>query len=197
MLLIHRATIFSVTATFIVGLGISACGGPSKQAALHAESPTPSTSTTASLAKPDRDNDGDNNDDDAKVLAYGRAAGATERQIAVALVKRYFRAAAAEDGALACQLLAPLPAETIAETYGHSPGLHGKTCATVMSKLFRLHHHALAQKSASIMITTIRRKGNRMLVVLGFPPTPELRQIAVQHIGGMWRVLQLLDGIIE
>src|SRR3981081_2539322 len=63
----------------------------------------------------DRDNDGDHNDDDEKVLYYGHAANAADRQSSIALVTRYLAAAAAEDGAAGCRMLAPVIAESIVE----------------------------------------------------------------------------------
>ncbi len=180
-------------AAFVLGMGIGACGS----AAVRVKSASRSASAPASPPKRDRDNDGDNNDDDAKVLAYGRAANATERQIAVTLTKRYFVAAATEDGALACRLLAPLFADIVVETYGNTPALRGRTCPAVMSRLFVLHHQLLVRKSASIRVTAVRIKGDRMLAVLEFPPMPEVRQIEERRVGGTWTIFALLDGIIE
>lgn len=179
-----------ILASLALGLGVCACGnsgaGPSRAAGVH-----------AAVHRTDFDNDSDHNDDDAKVLAYGHAAGPAERQIAVALTKSYFAAAAAENGARACQLLAPFLAETVFETDGSALALHSHTCAAVMSKLFQVRHQLLVEKSASIKVIVVRVKGNRMLVVLEFPPIPEARQIEERRIEGRWTVFALFDSIIE
>jgi hypothetical protein len=184
-------------AALLLGLGVAACGNSNKGATSSAAVASTSATITASTHKPDRDNDGDNNDDDAKVLAYGHAANATEWRIAVALAKRYFAAAAAEDGAQACRLLAPLFAESAVELVGHSSAARDRTCATTMSKLFSAHHRLLAEKDASIKVVAVRVKGDRMLAVLEFPPLPEVRQIEERRVGAAWKIFALLDGIIE
>lgn len=186
-----------VLAALALGLGFCACGGARTGATSSAADVSSTARSHASTHKPDRDNDGDNNDDDGKVLAYGHAAGPAERRIAVALAKRYFAAAAAEDGAQACGLLAPLFSESVVEMDGHSPTLRGRTCATVMSKLFKVHHRLLAEKNASIKVIVVRARGDRMLAVLEFPPMPEERQIEERRVDGTWTVFALLDGIIE
>jgi len=181
--------------TVLLGLGVTACG--SSGVASRATGAATSVSAISSAHKTDRDNDGDNNDDDGKVLAYGHAGSAAERRIAVSLAQHYFAAAAAEDGSHACRLLAPLLAESVAEVDGHTPALRGRTCAVVMSKLFKVHHRLLAEKNASFEVIAVRARGDRMLAVLEFPPMPEVRQIEERRVDGVWRIFALLDGIIE
>jgi hypothetical protein len=179
-----------VLACLTLGLGVCACGG-------SGTSRSGAVGANASAHRTDFDDDGDHNDDDAKVLAYGHAAGAPERRVATALVKSYFGAAAAEDGSRACRLLAPLLSETVVETDGHTPALRGRTCAAVMSKLFAVRHRLLAEKSSSLRVYAVRAKEDRMLVVLQFPPSPEARQIEERRVAGRWTIFALLDSIIE
>ncbi len=186
--------LLGMLATIPLWLGVAACGDSNDGSASRA---TPATVTAGSTYKTDRDNDGDNNDDDGKVMAYGHAANAAEWQIAAALAKRYFAAAAAEKGERACRLLAPLFAESAVEMVGHSPAGRDRTCATTMSKLFEVHHQILAEKNASIKVIAVRVKGVRMLAVLEFPPMPEVRQIEERRVGVAWKIFALLDGIIE
>ena len=66
-----------------------------------------------------------------------------------------------------------------------------------MSKLFKLHHKPLAAKNASLRVLAVRVEGQKALVVLGFPNIPEVRQITARRVAGTWRLLDLLDGILE
>jgi hypothetical protein len=145
----------------------------------------------------DRDNDNDNNDDDARDLNYGHAATPAEERSVAGLVRRYYAAAAAGDGAQACRLLVPLTAESVVEDDGRSPSLRGRTCTVVMSKLFKLQHRTLAGKSAALEMFAVRIKGNRGLALLEFPEIHEVRQLGLRRVAGTWRIVDLLDGIIE
>lgn len=145
----------------------------------------------------DRDNDGDHNDDDAGTLGYGHAANPADRQTSIALVTRYFAAAAKENGATACALLVPFIAESVVENDGHSPGLHGTTCATVLSKLFARHHRLLSKKHSTLKIVTIRVEGRKALAILDFSAIHEVREITERRTSGTWRILEPLDTIIE
>lgn len=145
----------------------------------------------------DRDNDGDHNNDDQHVLAFGRLASRTEVSTITALLTRYYAAAASENGARACTLLSPFIADTVAEQYGHNPGLQGRSCGVVLSKMFAQQHASLQGKQATMRIVRIGIEGNRSLVAIDFPNIPEVRQITVRRIDGHWTVLDLLDGIIE
>lgn len=180
----------------LMTLALAGCGGSSGHVAPGLGSAS-ATQPNFSTQHNDRDNDGDHNDDDGKVLFYGHAADAGDRNASSTLVKRYFAAAAAENGAQACALLVRFVAESVPEEDGHSPQLHGKTCAVVMSKLFKLHHKPLAAKNASLRVLAVRVEGQKALVVLGFPNIPEVRQITARRVAGTWRLLDLLDGILE
>ena len=176
-------------AILLLGLGPAACGGSSTS---H------STATVTAAVKKDRDDDNDNNDDDDKVIYYGHAPTPAERQPLVTLVTAYYAAQASENGATACRLLMPFVAESVVESVGHSPGLQGKTCAAVMSKLFKLHHTLLSGENASLKFYTVRVKGGKALTLLSFANLPEVRQLSEHRdSSGTWRVMDLLDGILE
>jgi hypothetical protein len=181
--------LLGLLAVVLLALGVTACGSSMSHG---------STATTASTTKRDRDNDNDNNDDDAHVLYYGRAPSAPERQAIVSLVTSYYAASAAEDGAKGCTLLMPFVAESVAENYGHNPGLRGKTCAVVLSKLFAQNHSLLSGKNATLKFYTVRVDGTRALTVLSFSTLPEVRQLTERRdAAGAWKVLNLFDGILE
>lgn len=185
-----------------LGLGVASCGGSSDVAASRNPSHAAASRSTVvtsnfSTHDNDRDNDGDHNDDDEKVLYYGHAADPADQSASIALVRRYFAAAAAENGATACSLLVPFIAESVVEDEGQSPGLHGGTCAAVMAKLFRRDHRLLALKNDTLKVIDVRVAGGKALAVLDFPTIPEVRQLVERRVAGRWRLLELLDGILE
>lgn len=177
--------LLALLVTVLLSVGVAACGG----------SATGSTSSHAT--KRDRDNDGDNNDDDAHILDYGHAAIGAERQEIESLVRSYYAAAAAENGAKACTMLYPLIAETLPENYGDNPALRGKTCATVLAKLFKETHSVRAEKSATLKMYALRVKGERALTLLSFATAPEVRQILERRVNGIWKIAALSDTIME
>jgi ketosteroid isomerase-like protein len=185
-----------------LGLGVAACGGASTNAT--SRGPTRATAIGASApatsnpsAVNDRDNDGDHNDDDEGVLNYGHAADAADRGASESLVRRYFAAAAAADGGRACSLLAPFVEQSVVEDEGRSPALRGNSCAAVMTKLFRRQRRLLAEKNATLRVIGVRVEEDKALAILEFPAIPEVRQLAERRVEGTWRVLDLLDGILE
>jgi hypothetical protein len=170
--------LLGLLAIVLLSACVAACGSSSNGSGSGA---------TANKIKRDRDNDSDNNDDDNQVLYYGHAADTAERQQIVALITDYFAAAATEDGAKACTLLMPFVAESVVEDISRSPGLSGRTCAVVMTKLFKQHHSELSAKNATLKLT-----------VLSFSVLPEVRtMIERRDSNGDWKVLTLLDGILE
>jgi hypothetical protein len=178
----------------LLGVSVCACGSSSPKAgATTAQVGTDSTSTH----KNDRDNDGDHNDDDQNVLGFGHVADVSDTQVITTIVTHYYAAAATENGKAACALMAPFIAESVAEQDGHSPALHGSTCAVVMAKLFKLHHRELAGKNASLKVMRIGVEGDKSLVALEFPEIPEVRQVTLRQVGSNWGLITLLDGILE
>lgn len=155
------------------------------------------TTNSSAHRRVDRDDDYDNNDDDAHVLDYGQPATGMTKQALTTLIRRYYAASASEDGAAACRMLLPFLAESVAEQYGHDPGLRGRTCATVMSKLFAQRHHLLAGESATLKFVAVRVGGGHALIVLSFANLPEVRQIRALGEGTNWHIHDLLDGILE
>jgi hypothetical protein len=176
--------------------GVSACGGTST--ASHTATPaSDAASSSASAGKDTNDLDDDaSGDDDRSVFEFGRAATPSEQRPMVALLKRYYAAAAAGDGLTACPMIYSIVAEAATEEYGRAPNLpalHGKTCAVVMSKLFRQSHRSLRVKLATLNVTNVRIEGDRALVVMSFATTPEPRKIPLHREGGRWKVQELLD----
>ncbi len=195
----HRisATLLGMLAALALGLGLAACGDSGGSSVASTDAASTSAAPNFSTHNNDRDNDGDHNNDDEKVLYFGHAADAADQHYLVALVTRYFAAAAGERGAAVCHMLVPFIAEAVAEQDGRSPGLYGKTCAVVLSKLYKQHHSLQVQKHATLRIIGVRVEGDRALAILDFPSIPEVRQIAERRVAGAWKLLDLQDGIIE
>lgn len=185
-------------ATLLLAFGALGCGGSGKT---HNSSSTAASSSKVvppnfTTHNNDRDNDGDNNDDDEGVLRYGSAASPRERRLSTTLVTAYFKLAAAENGAKACSLLAPFIVESVAEDYASTP-LRGKDCAAVMRRLFHEHHALLATKNTTLKVIEVRVEGDKALAILDFPTIPEVRQITERRVGNGWKLIDLLDGILE
>jgi hypothetical protein len=177
-----------------LALGLSACSGSGgarsgRSATVKVIAPNYSTHNN------DRDNDGDDNDDDSGIIEFGQAAGPTDQRASIALVTRYFAAAADGNGTADCQLLVPVVAQSVGEAAG--PSEHRRTCAVTLSQLFRRHHRELALKRATLRVIGVRVSGNRGLLVLDFPTIPEVRQMTERRVGNGWRLITELDGFIE
>jgi hypothetical protein len=182
-------TLLALLSVLLLGLAAGACGGSTAGRT--------STNAASSAHTHDRDDDNDHNDDDNHVLYYGREASPTDRQAIVTLLTRYYAAAGASDGAKACPLLMSFIAEALPENLGHSPTLRGKSCAVVISKLFKQHHKLLGGESATLKVMTVRVEGDKALTVLSFANLPEVRQMTERREGSGWKIVTLLDGIVE
>ncbi len=176
----------TVTAAFCVL--VSSCGNASKGATGASNATTSSTATTAHVASPQV----------KAIVEYGHEASPADKQAITALVKRYYAAAAADDGATACSLIHSPLSESVAEDYGQAPGpsgLSGKTCEVVMSKLFR----QLPEQSGSVLaateVTGVRVKGRKGFALLHSTAIPE-GDIPVERELGVWRVGTLIGGAL-
>ena len=67
----------------------------------------------------------------------------------------------------------------------------------VLSKLFARRHRELSAKRSAVRLMTVRIEGEKGLVVLEFPEIPEVRQIGIRRVNGVWKLRELFDGIIE
>lgn len=126
--------------------------------------------------------------DDRANFDFGHEPSAREAHTISAIVKRYYIAGSAGNGAAACALLLPNFARTVPESYGGQAGppyLRGaKTCAAVVSKLFAYLHEELSE---AITIVGVRVEGRETQVLLAS------RKMRASHIfllreGGSWRI---------
>jgi hypothetical protein len=190
-----RSTLLAI---LFLCFGVGACGGTST--APHTATSASNAASSSALASAGKDtNDLDDDasgDDDRGVLEFGHAATPSEQRPMVTLLKRYYAAAAAADGRTACPMIYSIVAEAATEEYGRAPALpalRGKTCAVVMSKLFRRSRRSLRVKLATLKVTDVRVEGDRALVVMSFATTPEPRKIPLHREAGRWKVQELLD----
>ena len=194
----------------LLSFGVAACGGSKVGAASSPQrSPDDAADATSTGGYLREDDDGaedegrDHEDihDDYSIRKYGHGANEVDDQAVTALVKRYYAAAAAGDGAMGCSLmLASLANESdlgeAAEgAYPPAPGapvLRGESCGQIVSLLFKEDHERLAADSATMVVIGVRIKRDRGLALLGFRTMPE-RYIPVQRERGVWRIDSLLD----
>jgi hypothetical protein len=199
-------------AVALLCFGISACGSSSKgtgsasQTSSGATTATTAAATSSTTPTPDfrkADGDKDNDigapDDDRNnnsVLSFGQAASSSDQSAITGLIKRYYAAALAEDGAKACSLLYSTLAEAVPEDYGQSPPgqpyMRGTTCPTVMMLLFKHEHGKLTVQVPLLKVARVRLNEHHGLTVLKFGKMPE-RQIPVAREGHVWKVEALLD----
>jgi hypothetical protein len=130
--------------------------------------------------------------DDGDIVNYGHAADTSEEQAVTTLVKRYYAAALAGDGAKACGMIAPAFAKAIPEDYGQAPGpsyLRGaKTCPAVMALVLK---HARGRLTSSFEVTGVRVNGNRAIALLGFTAM-RASSIDLARESGAWKIDALL-----
>ena len=204
--------LFVLLATGLFGVMLVACGcastrSTSQTSSVEAESasvPKPS----ASLKAPQRPGIKDTYDeddaakrnveenDDEEIEIYGHAANAAEWRSATAFVKSYYAAAVAENGAAACRLLVPSLAQGLGGSYEKSSEptyLHGKTCAEVMTKLFKHRHKLMTAENAGLEVTDVRATSRTDFILLAFKGIRERRFMGVQRDGQTWQLEALTD----
>jgi ketosteroid isomerase-like protein len=194
--------------TSAFGGGLAACGGsgrsPSASNAARVDSRTATTSARTlppgGYLKSDGDNDADDEgkargtDDQQGTLAEGRAADDADKRAVTRVVRGYYAAAAAGDGARGCSLLASGIATAVAERQLQSGG--AKTCAASLSLLFKQQRQRLAAEEVDTMVVTgVRISGSDGFAALGFSRMPE-GGIVVQREGAVWKVDALFESTV-
>jgi hypothetical protein len=148
----------------------------------------------------DKDNDIGAPADDRNnnsVLHFGAAASATDTREVTALLKSYYAAALADDGAKACSMVYLTLANSVAEDQGKgSPGApylkEGTTCPSVLKLLFQHFHKELSVEVPQLKVKRVRLRHGQGLAVLSFGKLPE-RQISVGRERHAWKLLTLVD----
>jgi hypothetical protein len=135
--------------------------------------------------------------DDAEIEIYGKPASPAEWQATEAFARAYFSAAAAEDGARACPMLASWLGPSLGGSYegGKNPSyLHGKTCPEVMTKLFIHRHRLLVKEAKGLEVTDVRVTGHTAFILLAFKGIRERRFMGLEREGtNSWKLEALTD----
>jgi hypothetical protein len=146
----------------------------------------------------DKDNDARDNagrgyydGDDGVVRGYGHAAGGADSRAIAALVERYWAAAAVQDGAAGCALLSSARAGSLPEDYGPSYLPGARTCAAVLTVVFRRLHSPLAGSLGSLEVTEVRVEGGHAEALLGSARMPA-GVVEAGREGGAWKLDQVL-----
>jgi hypothetical protein len=136
-------------------------------------------------------------EDHAHFGFYGHPAGTTDRRAIIALVKRYYAAAAAGDGKGACAMLVPSLLKSIPVEYGQlgASYLRGaKTCAAVLLRLFESRHRELSVPVAVIGVFVKGPYDAYAAVVSSKMPTSI---ITLNHEHGAWMITRPLGSTVE
>lgn len=194
----------------LLGVGLTACAGGA-----HTVSDQPTgtgangstTTTTASYAKSsggylkyDGDKDSDDlahnsersvNDEKGFLAIYGGEANQTDARTIASVVKGYYAALAAGDGAKACTLLDHSLATDLDENAARSGG---GSCATYLHGLPEEQQRQLKEEEVSTMVVFgVHVKGGQGVALLGFRHAAE-GEILVEREGRAWKIGAVLGG---
>ena len=130
--------------------------------------------------------------DDRPVFEFGKPARAATRGEIAAVVKRYYAAGAAGDGAGACEVFMPFLANGAAQEYT-LPGQshHFPTCAALMSAMFAQSRQEL---SAPVTVVSVRVRGHEARAIVA-SRTLRASQLELMRHAGSWRMLAL-SGVV-
>jgi hypothetical protein len=187
--------LLALLATILLSIATIACGNTSKVTSSASQ-----VSPAGGYLKDDGDKDFDDvssyhghpeNDDRSILAPYGSRTSPADTSAVTTLVKRYYVAAAAGDGAQACSLLSSSLATGLA--LGGSTQSTVSECAAPMSQLFKQQHQRLvAQEVATMVVVGVHVKGNTGLAVLGFKKMPE-SEITVVREDHAWKIDALFE----
>jgi hypothetical protein len=192
-------SLLTLLAIVLLSVAATACGAGKGAGSPSQVSSNAAASSGTPAAGADNDNDPKGRIDDindSAVFNSGHAASVADKQAVTVLIKRYYAAALAGDGAAACSMINSTLVKAIPEDYGRGgpPYLRsGKTCTAILMLVFKHVHHLLIAEVPRLEVTRVRLLGNNLaLAVLGFKGMPE-REISVGREGGAWKMYSLLD----
>jgi|HubBroStandDraft_3_1064219.scaffolds.fasta_scaffold03418_6 hypothetical protein len=197
--------LFVISTIVLLLFGIAGCGdasdgsGSKHNAAATSSIRSGSKHTAGSFSK-DGDEDADGttyfDSDDQSVRYDGQLADPADRGAITSLIRRYYTAAVAGNGAKGCALIYgyELVART-ADEYGGPPSvpnMSAKKCAVVLSELFRSHHRELLDHFTKLTLVSIRIAALSGSVLMWFGEGPEHRMLVRREPEG-WRIGLLFD----
>jgi hypothetical protein len=187
----------------LLSAGAGACGRTGTSRSSVAEPPSlPARHPTADTGAFHKGVDGDFDDgysdhpydnDNGEIVDLGSAASAADERAVASVLKRYYVAAAAGDGATGCSL--SYLSSSVVEDFGRPPGppaLRGTTCAVVMSKIFKQRHAELAAEAATVHVAAVRVKGDVGVALLSYGSSSRAEHyIRVHRNHDAWEVGEL------
>jgi hypothetical protein len=128
---------------------------------------------------------------------YEHRTGRAEAKAVAELVKRYYAASLAGDGAGACaRLSASLIKGLDTGEIGAAQGGTHSSCATAIASLLaQQHQHLAGEEPATMRLIGLYAKGSLGLAVLGFRNAPE-SIIGLTRERNGWRVDALFDSLL-
>jgi hypothetical protein len=125
------------------------------------------------------------NDDPPFLAAYGDEANQATKRAVTAVVKAYYAAAAADQGAKACSLLDTSLASGLAEQQASGSG---QNCTSALSLMFQQQQRQFVRDEVATMaVTKVRISGHQGLAVMGFKAMPE-SDILLALEGNRWKI---------
>jgi hypothetical protein len=193
--------LLSPLAIVLLSAGASACGVATAVRSGGRPAAGPRNGGYGRTMFRDRDGDRDNrlethydNDD-----YFGPQAGAADARAIAALTRRYLRLAAAGSGAGACSLIYWVSVESLQEAYA-SPSaqraLRGKSCAQIMTVLFRRERSQLRFKAAHMKVEKIMVNGPLAWIVMSFGQESD-SHFVLHREGGGWRMTTPQDAALR
>jgi ketosteroid isomerase-like protein len=124
----------------------------------------------------------------------GARASRSDRLAIAALVKRYYTAAAAEDGAQACAMLsADIVAGLSEEPQSSSSPTRQSACAVALSRVYKTQHRLLEEDDVSTMvIADVRINHDVATAIVGFRSMP-VGSLRLRRQKGAWKIDAILD----
>ena len=178
----------------LLGAGVLGCGASASQNASSASAQsTAAVQRKSQQYRPTKDGDGDydNGTDD---LGFGYPATPRDVRDATALIRRYYAAVAADDGAIACSLTNSAVVKEIAQPEVRIKGgriLPRLSCPEALARNFRPIVKELAYKRDALVVLRVRVLDNTGLAILRFGTT--VRDITLYREHGHWKIQSMLD----
>lgn len=175
---------------------LAGCGTGGDQANVTVQ--RSSTTTVADSTAASTGTSNQSGQDNRYLLTSGHVADMTDKREITALVKRYYVAAAADDGATACSLLSPSLAESAVRDYGNRARrryLHGNTCRAVLSRLFKHPPDVSAAELSTTRVIGVRLSNSRHGFALISSKGMPLGEVNVVRVGNAWRVGVLIGSV--
>lgn len=183
----------------LAGLAIAGCGstdtaGTRTHSTSYSAARSTSTEAPAETLRSPKSPEEINAAKTRRYLDFGTIADEADAKAVAAITTRYYHAVAASDGAAACGLIHAGMAQAIPEDVGPLAGKR-RTCAAVMSLLFRTRRGMPTADVDAIRVRQVRVKGNTAIALLRSPKMHS-GELVLEREGSTWKVLDLLGSVL-